>query len=267
MKLNVSIFFLAACCLCSCQWGKPGKKQPDIVKDTLKYTYQTIKERADDCGNKADSDCTVAKIRYPIFLNQPLFNDTVIHNILTLFRFDEKKPDTNLLQLTGHFMSLYKEDKKTNDRQGFTYELSLNTALRQDSSLAALQLIAESYLGGAHGSHFVQYVNWDTKAQKKINLDDLLTTPYKEKLTAIAEKIFRRQENLSDTASYKDNYFFKDDRFSLNDNFLITPLGLRFIYNEYEIKPYAAGQTELLIPYSQIKSLLRPNTVLIQYLK
>ena len=48
---------------------------------------------------------------------------------------------------------------------------------------------------------------------------------------------------------------------------MITPTGLSFLYNEYEIKSYAEGQTTLFIPYTQIKSLLRPKTVVSQYLK
>jgi len=63
------------------------------------------------------------------------------------------------------------------------------------------------------------------------------------------------------------NHFFKGDKFALNDNYLITPLGIRFLYNPYEIKPYAAGTTDLFIPYDKIKSLLRPNTVITQYIK
>jgi hypothetical protein len=50
-------------------------------------------------------------------------------------------------------------------------------------------------------------------------------------------------------------------------NFSVTPIGIKFLYNQYEIKPYAAGITELFIPYAQIKSLLRPNSVVTQFIK
>jgi hypothetical protein len=86
-------------------------------------------------------------------------------------------------------------------------------------------------------------------------------------LTKVADSIFRKQENLTPTASLKNDYFFKGDQFSLNKNFLITPLGLKFLYNQYEIKPYAAGQTVLDIPYAQIKTLLQPGTVVDRYIK
>ncbi|HMG09958.1 MAG TPA: RsiV family protein, partial [Mucilaginibacter sp.] len=108
---------------------------------------------------------------------------------------------------------------------------------------------------------------WDTKANKDIALNDLFETGYQDKLKGIAEAIFRKDEKLSDTASLANDYFFKDNKFALNDNFSITPTGFKFIYNQYEIKPYAAGITTLVIPYSQIKSLLRPNTVVTKYAK
>ena len=181
---------------------------------------------------------------------------------------DNKKPDTSLQQLARHFMKLYEEDKKTDNRPGIIYTLDSKTkVIRQDSSLITLDVAQQSYLGGAHGSANVAYINWNTKANKKMQLSDILVDGYKQSLNKIAEKIFRKQEQLADTASLAHGYFFKDDQFSVNDNFLISPTGLRFYYNEYEIKPYVAGPTELLIPYSQIKSLLRPNTVVAQYHK
>jgi hypothetical protein len=90
---------------------------------------------------------------------------------------------------------------------------------------------------------------------------------YEAQLTAAAEKIFRKQENLSATATLSKDYFFRDGKFSLNNNFLITPIGLKFLYNQGEIKPNAAGQTTVEIPYNQIKAIIQPETVLARYTK
>ena len=147
------------------------------------------------------------------------------------------------------------------------YTLESNaTVVRQDSSLTTIQIDRYVYAGGAHGSNYTGFVNWNTKTNRKIDLSDILIKGYNERLTEAGEKIFRAQEKLNDSGSLS-NYFFKDGKFSLNNNFLITPIGLRFLYNEYEIKPYSDGATELLIPYAQIRSLLRPNTVISQYIK
>jgi hypothetical protein len=139
--------------------------------------------------------------------------------------------------------------------------------LVQDSSLVTLEVGGYTYQGGAHGATAIVFINWDSKANKSISLNTIFNAGYQSKLTGIAETIFRKDEKLSNTSSFADDYFFKDDKFALNDNFTITPLGIRFLYNEYEIKPYAAGTTNLFIPYSQIKSLLRPNSVVTKFIK
>lgn len=264
-----NIFWLApAAFLCSCNWGVPHSSKPDITKDTLVYNYKIIKDRASDCGNKADSACSVAKITYPLFSSQATLNDTIASRLLNSY-FTGKVPDNNLQQQADNFIKAYETDttRKTDHTDSVIYTLESNAAvIRQDSSLVTVQIDRYVYDGGAHGSDYTSFVNWDSKANKKIGLDDILKPGFHEQLTAIAQKIFRTDEKLGENAPLT-NYFFKDAKFSVNNNFLITPIGLRFLYNEYEIKPYSDGQTELLIPYVQIKSLLKAHTVISQYTK
>ena len=40
-------------------------------------------------------------------------------------------------------------------------------------------------------------------------------------------------------------------------NFLLSPDGIKFYYNAYEIAPYAAGPTEITIPYESLKDILK----------
>ncbi|AYL96507.1 DUF3298 and DUF4163 domain-containing protein [Mucilaginibacter celer] len=265
---NLCLLICITAALASCQWGVP-KNKPDTTpfKDTLRYTYKTIKERAEDCGTKPDSDCTVVKIVYPVFDSAKTLNDTITRKLTNLFAYDGKA-DSSLQALTKNFLKSYTDFKKTDPRTGMFFTLDDSVqVVRQDSGLTTLQVKGYTYTGGAHGGSFTAFINWDTKAGKNLTLNDIFTPGYQDKLKAIAEKIFRRDEKLSDRASLKDNYFFKDDKFALNTNFSVTPLGIKFLYNQYEIKPYAAGITELFIPYAQIKSLLRPNTVVSQFIK
>lgn len=251
----------------SCMWGVPKKNSPAVTKDTLVYTYQTIKNRASDCGDKPDSECSLVKIRYPVFKGAKLLNDTVTAKLVNLFGIS--KTDTTLQMMSVGFLKDYDGGKKDNKfNRAISYNLdSYADVLRQDSSLTTLQVGGYQYTAGAHGVTFIYFINWDTKANKYLVLSDIFNTGYEDELTKIGETIFRKNENLSDTTSLKKNYFFKNAKFSLNHNFSITPVGIKFLYNIYEIKPYFAGQTDLLIPYAQIKSLLKPNTVITQYIK
>jgi hypothetical protein len=251
----------------SCQWGVSKKEKAAVLNDTLTYTYKTIHERAADCGNKPDSACTVVKVKYPVFAGQKILNDSVTNKLTSLFYMDGK-PDSTIDLMSKKFLKAYDTFRKENPKSDLYFELnSYAKVLVQDSSLVTLEVGGYTYQGGAHGAAGTVFINWDTKANKSISLNTIFNTGYQSKLTSVAETIFRKDEKLSDTSSLAHDYFFKDNKFALNDNFTITPLGIRFLYNEYEIKPYAAGTTNLFIPYSQIKLLLRPNTVVTKFIK
>lgn len=251
----------------SCQWGVPSKKINETVKDTLAYTYKTIHERAADCGNKPDSTCTVVKVKYAVFTGQKILNDSVTRKLTSMFAMDGK-PDSSVELMSKNFLKTYTDFRKTDPRSAMYFTLDSHAkVLMQDSGITTLEVGGYNFQGGAHGASATFFINWNTKDNKSITLDDLFVADYPDKLKAIAERIFRKEEKLSDTSSLARDYFFKDNKFALNNNFSVTPIGLKFIYNQYEIKPYAAGITELFIPYSQIKSLLRPNTVVSQYIK
>lgn len=266
MKIRYLLFCGVIATLSSCNWGEKNTTKPDINKDTLAYTYKTIKVRASDCGNKPDTGCSVAKITYPAFSNQTTLNNSVSNSLLNLFNSDKRQ--TNLQQYAKDFIASYDALKKQDSRSDMFFTLDSHAkVLRQDSSLTTLEISGYNFQGGAHGSSITTFINWNTKSNKNIALSDIFMKGYGEKLTAIADTVFRKQEKLTSTASLAANYFFKNNKFALNDNFLITPLGIKFLYNQYEIKPYAAGQTNLFIPYAKFKTLLKPNTVVTQYIK
>jgi hypothetical protein len=129
-----------------------------------------------------------------------------------------------------------------------------------------LSLFSDSYTGGAHPNSSLIYVNYDVFSRKVIKLSDLINPAMMARLTYIASTIFRKQEGLSPTESL-ENYFFENQKFSLNANFLITKKGLLFYYNPYEIRPYAFGPMELLVPYTAISSLLKINPYIPKNLK
>jgi hypothetical protein len=89
-------------------------------------------------------------------------------------------------------------------------------------------------------------------------LDNFLKPDYNEQLTLLGNRVFRKTRELADTASLSESYFeFPENKFELNKNYGFTKNGIIFYYNNYEIAPYAAGPTELLIPYSDLGGLIR----------
>ena len=268
MRPKIILFLILAGSLSSCMWGVPhNNAKPAITKDTLIYTHQNFKEKAPDCGNKPDSACTMVTITYPVFSGQGILNDTITRKLCDLFG-DKYMPGKGVQLLADSLFAGYADFKMEDTVNTSPFILNENAkVLRQDSSLLTLEIDGEEYDGGAHGAEYTAFINWNTKANKSIVLSDVLIEGYSHSLTTIAEGIFRKQEKLSETATLANDYFFANAKFSLPHNFVFTPLGIKFFYNDYEIKSYAAGPTELLVPYAQIPSLIKPNTVLSQYIK
>ena len=264
MKYIIIISCFAILFFSSFLFVKHAGNEADLSKDTLIYTYHTINQA--DAGFRNTADSAEVNIVYPVFKNQQALNIVIRDKLLNKYRPNNWK-DTSFKQAITLFIKSYKEDKLAYPlTPPYSLELSANI-IRQDSALVVVQLSEDAFDGGAHGNSSVTFINWNSREKRLLAMKDIFITGYYEKLSRIAERIFRKQEHLSDTASLSTNYFFDKGRFSLNDNFSITPSGLKFLYNEYEIKSYAEGTTQLLIPYSQIKSLLKPNTVLAQYFK
>ena len=259
MKKTGFIFLaFATILLCACTNNTGKATKADVTKDTLAYSYQEVKKWGPDSTLKDTNKCAYADIKYPLFKLNAL-KDTIANQIFRLFYF-EPIVDTTLNDFAKRFTSGSKSQKM------LPYKLKISAkVIRQDSSLLTMQISGTDTSFKKQSA--IKFLNWNTRSQKPIALSELFSSNYQSKLTTIAEKIFRKEENLKDTSSLARDYFFKDAKFALNNNFLITPTGIRFLYNEREIKPVEAGTTDLFIPYAQIKPLLKPNTVLTQYIQ
>ena len=113
-----------------------------------------------------------------------------------------------------------------------------------------------NYSGGAHGNSWSEQRIIDKKTGRELKLLDFITD-YSE-LRSIAEEIFRADQEIPSNQSLEAaGFWFEVDVFSLNDNFVFNEESLDFLYNQYEIAPYAAGMIYLSIPMDKIKHLLK----------
>jgi len=121
--------------------------------------------------------------------------------------------------------------------------------------------------GGAHGNYYSQHFNFDIKTGENLDWRDLFTDTLA--LYKIAEKTLQDDLQEHDTADLKlyEFYDFPDDRFYLPNNFLIDNHNFSFLYTVYEIGPYVQGETEIILPLSEIKALAKKGTVLKNFLK
>jgi hypothetical protein len=124
--------------------------------------------------------------------------------------------------------------------------------------LMALGMEERTYTGGAHPNSRKRYRTLDPETGAVLSLPDLLRPGFEESLRSAGERAFRRARGLDPDADLAGAGFFEasSGRFELNDNFAPVGDGLAFRFDPYEIAAYAAGPTDLIIPWSEIHELI-----------
>lgn len=254
--------------------GNSPQKDAESTSDTLSYSIKKYENHSKTCV-KEDSLCATVKFEYPEFESAEL-NKTIQKELFNLFHDDYDS--TNLTpvdfnELAKGFIADYEEKlqegkdfvNKANEKNqgGFLatpwYMEGYNKVQRQTEKYLMLHTNTNWFMGGAHPISMEYYYVYDRKTFKRVTLDDVFQKGFDQKLLTIAEAKFRKQENLkpADKLTEENGYFFENGKFLLNDNFMLTEKGIKFLYNVYEVKPYAAGLTELEIPYEDLKGILK----------
>ena len=181
-------------------------------------------------------------------------NSTLETHIADMLSFSEVEESSNDLKTAiGIFDQEYSKFKEEIDEESLAREAIFDAEVIYQSS-EVISVAINSYLntGGAHGNMNITLYNFDGQDGDLLTLDDIVkdqdaltefVRPYFEK--AIKEK---RSSNI-------EEYFF-DEGFHLPANIGLNDDGVLFLYNIYEIGPYAFGMTEFTIPFDDIQTFL-----------
>lgn len=153
------------------------------------------------------------------------------------------------------FLEMDKELKTLGASGQITISLSPKI-LNSDKPLATVVLNTSSYLGGAHGASAQTYFNFDLVSKKQVGLDQIIEANQKAKFEKLAHDAFETWVIDSKLAESVNEYE-QAWKFTLSDNFYLGKQGLILQYGEYDIGPYVVGLPRLMIPYDQLKGVLK----------
>jgi len=256
------IYFFLFSCLAFTACNNTDNQRESSSTDTLRYHYESyILPSKHIVDNEGEKDTTYFKAHYPIFENGEI--NTLVAKHFTA----NNNPDAHYSSIEEEataFIENFDDFIKMDEYPRVWFTDLQAKVIQNTPNYLALSVETSDYTGGAHGNYATLFFNYDVVKKDTIGLDAIIPTTKEQALNRIAEKVFRKQEGLTVEQSLDESYFFEDSTFHLNSNFTLTPKGLLFLYNVYEIKPYAAGTTELLIPYEQLDSLMTPEAKLIR---
>jgi hypothetical protein len=222
-----------------------------MAAEPLRFEPRHIEQRIAGCGNEKDG-CAHADFTYVELVSGPR---AIRERINAAIRKRVGEGSTPGERARG-FLALFGRPRtaQANFLSGSV------EVLRAAPPVVSLEYSDCYFTGGPHDYFDTYYLNFDARTGDAVSLASVLKNGSLSRLTAIAEEHFRKDHKLSPTAGINDaGFWFPDNRFKLNDNFGLSEKSLLFLFNIYEIRPYAGGPTKIEIPLPEIRELLRPE--------
>ena len=262
MKKNISILISSAFALTGCTgMTTPAQlsfdtlsveKRVALTTDNnspayeMKINVKYVKDGSDDI-RKSVNDAITAKI----------FN---LHNVDIKMAVDSFVNE-NTRSYLKDMRQLYMEDKRDIDKRPiYEYAADIKTHT-EDGREGVVTYFIDMYNfeGGAHGLTQLLTLNFDKTTGKTITLDDVMVPGYKVKLNELLQKALLDKADCKDINELHDKgYLFSMEMYP-SSNFVLGKDGITFIYNPYEIAPYALGRIELTISNSTLDPLFKKN--------
>ena len=198
------------------------------------------------------ADCPTIKIRRLVFSGRERFNKFLDETLASLAELDTKQtaPFKTLAAFQKYFFTVAKPK----------WEVVLEAGVRRDTpELVVVQLDSYVFAGGAHGASTTQYLNWLPKVDRLLTLETMILPNTARQF----EQALRRQhaEWLKTNTIAQENpaAYNKTWPFAMSDNVALLAEGLAVTYDPYVLAPYSFGRPTLVIPYSALNGILRPE--------
>lgn len=229
---------------------------------TIPFTVNELVKTEGRCAQFPKTPCTQIKISYPRFRapTPSAAIDTINAEVkqVLLQSVSNEQPPKSIEAAMVKFLQDYQSAIREFPQQSIWTDEKTVEVIQNRPNLLSLKYSHYWYTGGAHPNSSRTYWHFNPTTGKPIQLSDLFVEGYAPKLNAIAEKHFRQSKKLSADASLNQaGFWFENDKFQINTNFAMTSKGLIFFFNTYEIGPYVIGPTELQIPYTELKGLIK----------
>lgn len=257
MFKNTILFatILGATTFFACQPSAPGP----AAASPLTVTIATVKK--EKCLR--DSVCATLDLSYPVLSGgnaaiTNAVNDSIMAFVYLAADADPAWPMAQVFDSAAQKMyGMLEEDAAMRGADAipmsFTNELK-SKVLWQTNKYLSLEMDTWSFSGGAHGMYGTLLETFDLATGKILDLTAIIkdTTA----LRPLLEKAFveAKKEDAPDL-TLQDLLFPEFKQLPMPVIYCIVAEGVRFMYNPYEVAPYAVGQTDILLTWTQLGGL------------
>lgn len=252
------------------------------------FTMQVCEKRAEDTGGdvpalpqfkmehfsweiedckEAENYCARISVTYPVLesnVNRAVkqrVNEAVLQAVSGSLGIlgPEMHQSASLEGMSRQFFKTYAEYTVESEFPTIWELETTSEVLFVSSRAISISMENYGYTGGAHPNSNMVLLNFDLSTGKPLELSALISDM--QAMKRLAERAFRESRDLSPDADLNEAGFFGDNGFQLPANFGITPEGLYFYYNSYEIAAYAAGPTDFVLAWKDLGDLVRKSLI------
>jgi hypothetical protein len=265
LSLVLSAILFFSCGTKKIDYTPVNDKDVKKTDDAIKFTNKEVVKSYKDCKPGTEK-CTYIKLNY-IEATEGKIKDKVnqLINRDLLFAYD--MPDQNYKNVDD-MLNIFMRDYETFRRevpaapQVWTLDMSIK-AYSETDKILCLSSELSAYLGGAHPNSSKVFYNIDKQTGDTLSLANLLKPGFETKLNELIDKKYRETRGLKpgDNLAEKGDLF--ENKIQFNNNFAVTKdKELEFVYNPYEIAPYAVGPITVKLSRSELEELIPSNSLL-----
>lgn len=134
------------------------------------------------------------------------------------------------------------------------YEISAEAEAAVTDSLVTYIISRWSYTGGAHGMYATECHTYSLAGGYELSTADLFSERQLLGMEALLRRKLCEQYEAANDDELAERGFFPE-YISLTENFRITPEGITFYYNPYDIGCYALGAVDVTMSREELENL------------
>ena len=243
-------------------WSKPPGEKGDDKKTAFSVHEQPIYFSADvDVVAKSIKENN-KKLMYDIDAQYPQLTGG---NNPNLEKFNQLARMVVVKQVSGFKKDMQPEEgeePRPEGSMGSDLGVGYTILLARDDLVSVQFDVGSYYQGAAHPNSHTETLNYDLKNGKQLKLADLFKpgAKYLQTLSTYCITDLKKQFKEKNAELLEDQ--LKEGAAPTAKNYeswTITKQGLGINFDSYQIAPYAAGPQFVMVPYSALKDLIKPD--------
>ena len=257
--LLVALFF-------SCVGNAPKKETP-AKREVV--TFDTLRAHHRFPLDSVEPNSPALTINIDLLVPQNItgeradnFNNCIVY---AAFGYEDMTPheavDSIVALLKGEYYehhSAYINEKVAGDSPWFNWSFDLRSDAYEGRNGAVCYIVNyDIYDGGAHPNNVISAVNIDSESGREITQCSVLKDSIEPLLCTRLTERLAQQKGVSTVEQLQELGYLTMNDIYVTSNYLLQKDSIVFIYNNYEIAPYALGKSHIGFSYDELKDILK----------